>query len=82
MSCVVKIGNITHDNCKFVEIYVQQHTTTVHKKKFMIPIEIAIHTFYNLAASEMIYKDHHIQITYNLFLPTLLRSLVYDMQFL
>ena len=64
------------------EIYVQQHTTTAHKKKFIIHIEIAIHNFYNLAASEMIYKDHHIQITYNLFLPTLMWSLVYDMQFL
>ena len=58
------------------------NTTTAHKKKFMIHIEIAIHTSYNLAASEMIYKDHHIQITYNLFLPTLLQSLVYDIQFL
>ena len=48
----------------------------------MIHIEIAIHTFYNLAASEMIYKDHHIQITYNLFLPTLLQSPAHVMQFL
>ena len=33
----------------------------------MIPIQIPIHNFCNLAVSEMIYKDHHIQMTYNLF---------------
>ena len=51
--------------------------TTTHKNKFFIPIQIPIHTFCNPAVSEMIYKDNHIQITYNLILPTLFWSLVY-----
>ena len=45
MSCCVKIGNITHDNCTYEKIYLQQHTTTVHKQKFIIRIEISIHNF-------------------------------------
>ena len=38
-------------------------STTAHKNKFMIPIQIPIHNLCNVAVSEMIYKDHQIQIT-------------------
>ena len=48
-------------------VHLRNPSTTAHKNKFMIPIQIPIHNFCNLAVSEMIYKDHHIQITYNLF---------------
>ena len=56
-------------------------STTTHRNKFVIPIQIPIHKFCNLEVSEMIYKDHHIQITNNLLLPMLCWSLVYDMHF-
>ena len=56
-------------------------STTTHKYKLLIPIQIPIHNFCNLPVSKMIYKDHHIQITYNLLLPTLFWSLLNDMHF-
>ena len=34
--------------------YVQEYTTTAHKEKLTISLEIDIHNFYNLAASEII----------------------------
>ena len=132
MSCFVKIGNITHDNCTYekymynstqTEIYnmyrnsytqflelsrirndLQRSSYTDQLQSFFTNTVVisciwyAVFVTENLSSykpmycsreyqastreSEMIYKDHHIQINYNLFLPTLLWSLVYDMQFL
>ena len=49
------------------EIYLEQYITTTHKQKLIIHIEIDIHNFWNLTASEIVSKNDHIQITYNCF---------------